>query len=291
MKALIFGNLTIDHNLINGLSITAPGGASFYTARTLSNLNVKTTIISPYGEDFLKKYLPKTIFFPKKALANKTLIFRNIYQDGKRKQTVDNIKNASLTSIQHIEANLLTDNDIVLITPILNNISPAEITKLISRSSSSLKVLLPQGFFRKKINKEIKTVSCNMPGNIFKLFDIIVVSEKDCQKIDYLAEKWGRNKTIAVITRGEKNATVYHQGRKNEYPSFNVNKIKDETGAGDIFTAAFAYAFFKSRKIDQAVNFAHSAAALSLPLLPKELKYGLEEVLGFAAYNGRNINI
>ena len=292
MNALIYGNLTVDHNFKNGKYFVSPGGASFYIAKTLSNLGVKTSVLSSYGKDFPKNYLPLTTFFPEKPVYRQTLIFRNIYlPDKTRKQEVDNLNNSVLPRIDDFANDIFKNQDLVFVAPILNNITKTELEKIMKYSSNSLKVLLPQGFFRKNLKKEIASVKCNFSNNLFRSFDIIVVSEKDCSEADNLAKYWGQGQTIVIVTRAEKNATVYHLGTKKNYSSFKVKSIFDETGAGDIFAAAFAFAFYKTGKINPAVFFAHAASALSLPLLPKELKYGLQEILYFARHQGIKINL
>src|SRR3989338_6172798 len=292
MKALIYGNLTVDHNFHQNMFYMLPGGASYYIARSLGNLGVKTLVISPYGEDFPKIYLPHTRFLPEKPASKQTLIFKNIYlPDGTRKQSVENLKDSILPPVDNLPPDIFPTQDLLFVAPILNNIATSHLDKLLKFTSFGLKILLPQGFFRKNLKKEIASVKCNFSNNLFRSFDIIVVSEKDCSEADNLAKYWGQGQTIVIVTRAEKNATVYHLGTKKNYSSFKVKSIFDETGAGDIFAAAFAFAFYKTGKINPAVFFAHAASALSLPLLPKELKYGLQEILYFARHQGIKINL
>lgn len=292
LRALIYGNLTNDLILVKDKSYLTPGGAGFYTARTLSNLNTKVTLVSPYGTDFPKNKLPGINFIPNKPNTSKTLRFINSYHsDGTRTQIVENYKKANLLLPDDIDDTLLKNKEILIVAPVINNISSLNLEKLSSIGSFKLKVLIPQGLFRKIDNFTVKSDCCDYPTRIFKNFDIIVVSEKDFPGINDLAKEWGSGNTMTIVTRSFNPASVYYQGSRVDYPAFKSPQSIDETGAGDIFAAAFTFAYYKSQNIENSINFAHAAALLSLPLTSDQLKYGYQDIIDIAAKQKRVINL
>lgn len=278
MKAVIYGNLTVDKNIINGKSYSGPGGSAFFIAKTLENLNANPIIISPYGNDFPKELLSKTLFIPENPDKIKTLVFKNIYSNKERKQSVENMQNSRLAPISEKLIKVFKKSDLIFIAPILDNIEVDSVKQISKIAANSLKVLLPQGFFRKIVRGKIKNIKCAKPQQIAKLVDIIVVSENDCPDIEKLASNLAKKGPLIIITRAERGATIYQKGFFMDYPAFRQEVIRDETGAGDIFAAAFAFNYLKSKNIAKAGLFANAAASLSLPFYPHELKYAESDI-------------
>ena len=148
MQEILIGNLTIDQNTIDNNTYTMPGGSVFFMAKTFENLGDSSTIISPYGADFPKKYLPQTLFVPSRPPFEKTLIFRNKYRGGKREQVVENYAQYLSFDWQERLTSVAPDSDIVAVAPILNNIDAGQIKAIKEFFQKSFFVLLPQGFYR-----------------------------------------------------------------------------------------------------------------------------------------------
>ncbi|MEH7121568.1 PfkB family carbohydrate kinase [Neobacillus vireti] len=67
-----------------------------------------------------------------------------------------------------------------------------------------------------------------------------------------------------IITLGSKGAFLYQGGEKGELiPGFKVETV-DTTGAGDAFNGGFAHALSNGCPVKEAIDFAHSVAALSV---------------------------
>lgn len=68
-----------------------------------------------------------------------------------------------------------------------------------------------------------------------------------------------------VITRGERGATVYYNHHKrvarNDIEGVNVHTVRDVTGCGDVFGAAFHYEFTKTSDLLASAQFANRIAA------------------------------
>lgn len=84
-----------------------------------------------------------------------------------------------------------------------------------------------------------------------------------------------------IRTEGRNGCSVFCNGKATHVPSFSVSGV-DETGAGDVFTAAFSFAFLMKQPVVQAARFACAAAALSTCAIGARGNLpGLDEVLSF----------
>ena len=66
-----------------------------------------------------------------------------------------------------------------------------------------------------------------------------------------------------IVTNGSHGVTVYSGERVFELESLNVTEI-DPTGAGDVFSAAFAVRFFETGNLLESSDFASVVAGLSV---------------------------
>lgn len=67
-----------------------------------------------------------------------------------------------------------------------------------------------------------------------------------------------------VITRGERGASLFRDGRELRIPAFRPDRIADPTGAGDSFAAGLLVALDEGRAWEDALHFANSVASFCL---------------------------
>lgn len=281
LNCLLIGNLTIDHNRYDSKKYTGPGGSVYFCAKILENLGCRVTLVSPYGKDFPKSFLPKTIFYPSSANIERTLVFKNIYDlSGKRRQYVEQVNSAKIQLIDLIPKNLTSKFDLVIAAPILPNFNHQDLWTMAKKFTDAYLLLLPQGLFRKvDRNGKIAPFFWQTRQEIIDLFSLIIVSEEDYQTIDMEAEKWSRGEPMVIVTRAEKGCHVYvKKDRKIVIPAYCSKKLKNTTGAGDIFAASFSYNYLQTQDLLPSVKFAHASAYLSLRLGKKQLQYGYSDI-------------
>lgn len=66
-----------------------------------------------------------------------------------------------------------------------------------------------------------------------------------------------------IITRGDEGVEYYQKNSIRKIPSFQV-EVKDTTGAGDTFNGALAMMIANGAKLNEAIEFANAAAAISV---------------------------
>lgn len=278
-KALIISNLTIDHNRTESGKFTGPGGPAFFCASTMQNLGGQTVVYSPYGRDFPIEFFDKTKtrVIPSKPSASHTLIFQNVYQShGERTQSVSNYNNLQF---RLPSSHLLGDAHIIIVAPILPNVSKPFIVQLKALYPTSLFVLLPQGYYRKiEPDNTISYHDWDDPEHILSYFDIVIFSDKDDRCADEKAMKWSRGGPLVVITKEERGCSVFSQGKKENFPAMRVQKIIDSTGSGDIFSAAFAYEYVQSLNYQKSASFANAVAGFSLRFTADKLQYNRNDM-------------
>lgn len=292
MNAVLVGNLTIDENIIGTQIHKGAGGSVYFLAKTFKNLGISSTIISPYGTDFPGKYLSKANIIPTEPEFKKNLLFKNYYSNGKREQKIANYE--EYLNFAWSQKLKLTpkDADILIIAPVLNNIDMQEIKKIRDHFPKSFFCLLPQGFYR-QIDPQGKICKSemSMPADFIKTFDFICLSADDISDADGKGSYWSKMGPIVIITRADKGSSLYTGGHKTDMKAFSLSHVPNPTGAGDIFAAAFTFAYLKSKNIYQSMLFANATAAISLRVRTNPLQYTYQDIINFAASQSRPIKL
>jgi sugar/nucleoside kinase (ribokinase family) len=268
-KLVTIGHITHELEPYNNIG----GGVSF-TGIVANKLGFETTIITkcptdhPYL-DKLEKMGIKTINIPSKKDTITT--FKSIYdQDGNKIHYIveqqEPITNDEIRSLHESTF----EKGIILIATVLSEVSTSVIPYL-SRFGNVC--LAPQGYFREiasdglQLNRE--------PGIDFlenaKTAQIVILSEEDLsfagtfQKA-YL-EQLKQICPLLVLTRGARGAEIYEHGRDFmhiEILKLSDSDIKDFSGSGDTFAAAFIIAYSKVKDLKLAGTFASLYAALKI---------------------------
>lgn len=269
MNALIIGNLTIDINITETGIYNGVGGSSFFCGKILSGLGAKVEIASPRGEDFPDEMLKGMTLHPAKPVTKNTLTFKNIINNKSRRQIVLHAADAGTFKARDIPD---SNCDTVLVTPLIDNMDKAFHLCVKDKFPRALRVLLPQGLFRKiGDNGQVTRKNWNDAKNISALYKIIVFSREDVQDADAFAQNLSKGETIAVVTKDKDGCTVFVNGKKTDFPAFKAKSIIDSTGAGDIFAAALAYDYFRYSDPYSSCKYANKIASQSLQFLPNEL--------------------
>jgi sugar/nucleoside kinase (ribokinase family) len=91
---------------------------------------------------------------------------------------------------------------------------------------------------------------------IIKFVDIIFLNEKEFSQIKNFLKKF---EGILVIKRGKRGAVAIKNGEKIEVRGIKT-KIKNPTGAGDVFNAAFIHHYYYGYELRKCLSFANVEA-------------------------------
>jgi len=292
-KVFLWGDLCIDKNNIAGREISGPGGSAYFCAKILRKLGWKPIIIFPRGEDYDDNWLGKVAVYPEKPVEDKTLVYKNIYDDrGKRTLYAENrdrayfIDPASLPDIYFERA------EAAIVCPIDNNVTVDKIKNLKEKMGDKPIACLPQGFFRRhEADGRVFQAHWDEEEVMVPLFDLIFVSEEDAENMDETAQKWSMAGPIVAVTRAERGCSIYEKGEEHNFPAFNIEEIVDPVGAGDIFSAAFLYYYLMKRNARKAAVFANATAGLSLSYHAMDMDISIGKINKFLSNNNLKVPV
>lgn len=94
-----------------------------------------------------------------------------------------------------------------------------------------------------------------------KLTGVRVENDEDAAKASQVLHAKGID--IVIITLGSRGVWLSNKGQGQRVPGFRVNAI-DTIAAGDTFNGALVTALLEDKPMDEAVRFAHAAAAIAV---------------------------
>jgi sugar/nucleoside kinase (ribokinase family) len=260
----IVGHVCIDHNTIEGEYRESWGSAVLYISEYLRKNHGNTPrIIAPYASDLT--HFIRTDNFVNQPSDGKTLVYSNIVKNGHREQFTSTDSVIDPVAINDDIIKVLKSTDILIVAPLLPNISPQyihEIHKYIS--SDALTVLLPQGYYR-KINKgePVKVQRFIYADEILPHVDLLIQSDEDSSNAFTTAREWTSkftNLTI-IVSQNSHGASAFIRDNESHMPAktARLGEIVNPVGAGDVLSAELAYSF-KQLGLKDALKHAQKAA-------------------------------
>lgn len=283
MQITIVGNICIDRNTVEKTQYVSAGGPAIFMDKVFrATKDVSAIIVAPVGKDFadFQKDLP---IFTQAKLPAKTLVYENVVTNGKRVQKAHNRKFAKPLALTKELTTLLAKTDILLFSPLLPNVAPAYVKTLVALTKKScLKVLLPQGYYRKFDKENIVHVRKFVEApQILPLFNIVIFSEEDTKNAKQTAQKWAATyDVLCLVTTGKNGAMAFTKNKEVILPTHPVDttEIVDSTGSGDIFSACFAYCYKKTGDMQKSGAFANTIARQCLFFSPDTIQINLPKI-------------
>lgn len=114
-----------------------------------------------------------------------------------------------------------------------------------------------------------------LPDSLLKLVDVITPNETEAEKLTGISvsDETGAARAAQVlhdkgigqvlITLGSRGIWLSVNGEGRRIPGFKVNAV-DTIAAGDTFNGAYVTALLEGKPADEAVRFAHAAAAIAV---------------------------
>lgn len=280
MSFLVIGNITKDYIVPRtGGTPREEFGGAVYSALAASRLGYDTYILSRVNplEGGLQKFLERLYEQDKIKTHVQTdsniTTFKNDYSSGERVQTLERKTGKigySSAREEFVSDEFETVNrfDIIHISPVFQEID----VELVKRARKDCKRLSldVQGLVRDKTtNGRVVGTFLEDREQYLRYVDILKASESElyyvsksknfgsaCEELKSLGAK------VIVITLGERGSTVY-DGTFYNIPAFKVDVV-DETGAGDVYAAAFSIRYLETNNVIKAGSFASAAAFFPL---------------------------
>ena len=251
---LVIGHVALDV----GAGPPRLGGTAYYAALTAQRLGQRAGMVTRcprHVAALLHDALPSVALHVLPSA--EATAFENIYEgDSRRQRLLARADDLDLSSIPSEWG----DVPLVHLGPVAREVDPA----LLSAFPQSFIGVTPQGWLRRWGDDQI--VGCAEPD--FELARLgsasaVVFSEEDLCGNNELARRLAEAAPYSVQTRAGKAATL-HSPRGPQRIAAHPTTVVDPTGAGDVFATAFFVRFAEGAAPDDAVRFAHVAAALSI---------------------------
>jgi sugar/nucleoside kinase (ribokinase family) len=261
---LVIGHITVD---IQADGSCVLGGTALYSAITAAHLGARVAVLTRgvFGREVAGMQVPSLEPF----LSNRVSI---VVQDAEVPTTFINEYHGThrVQQMPHwagpIDLNGLPPHwrnaKIVHLGPIADEIDRRHCTGLTTQFLGAT----PQGWMRswpRESGGRVTHVPLKLPGSLVDRLDSVIVSDEEIAYTREVVNRVGERR-LSVMTRGPEGAQVIAGGQKIDIPGYNV-KVKDLTGAGDVFAAAFFLkASDRTVSARRAGEYANAVAALSL---------------------------
>lgn len=272
----IVGHVCVDHNKTEHAAYETAGSPAMFMTKIFKQLpDCSAAIIAPYGPDFVQ-YLSNVTIYPPQPNSRRTLIYENMVTKESRIQRALSREYAKPIPVDTGFSAALAHADILFIAPLLPNFSP-EYLEMIQKSANpdALKILLPQGYFRRFGNDNIVQFRRFEEAEaVLNTVDVVILSDQDYPDAIALTVSWTANRELlAIVTLGDKGAMIVNKTGAQTVPTIPVplEDIVDSVGSGDIFSAGFGYWYRETRDPIEAVRFANGLARQCLFFTPENI--------------------
>ncbi|HEV2066958.1 MAG TPA: PfkB family carbohydrate kinase [Thermomicrobiales bacterium] len=261
---LLIGHVTADLQP-NGEVVL--GGTALYSALTAAKLGARVAVLTRgvYGREVAGMKIPDLDQLAHENIsivvqeADVPTTFINEYQADRRVQTIPHW--AGPIDLRGLPPHW-RNAKVVHLGPIADEVDPRQASGLTSQFLG----VTPQGWMRdwpRSTGGRVKHIPLKIPGELLGRIDSAIVS---IEEIAWARDVIGQvgNRRLGVVTQGADGARIIAGGQRFELPGYKVT-IKDLTGAGDVFAAAFFLkASDRTVSAETAGRFANAVAALSL---------------------------
>ena len=268
---VVVGHVAVDVNVMPwGIVENALGGAPTYAGLALLALGKGVGVVSKVGFDFTEMFPP---IYSKLGLDTQgmfvkgehTTTFRNVYdKTGNREQVC-----------KHVAAGI-TPDDVpedykgargFYISPLADEVA-VDVLREVKWKENTV-MMDPQGLFRRvNVDGRIAVHPRDDLQDFLKYVDVVKIGKDEAKVFqspvkEVLTSLTRMGPKIAIMTLGESGCAIVSDGRFLEVGALKVD-VKDMTGAGDVFGAAFLAKFMETSDVLSSAKFASAAAGLKV---------------------------
>ncbi len=251
MKCLVVGHITRDVILHGGARTERIGGGAYYSAIAATrfcDVEILTSIGRDIPRGWLESLSERGIKLHISPSPTSTVYELRYFDDGRR-----NLRLLSrATSIDTVPEGRY---DVVIINPVAGEITPKLLEEL--KEKAEFLALDVQGFIRRK--KPGKVESKEIDASRLKGADVL---HADVSELGHLKNFDPSDVDVLLVSSGPESGKAYLHGIPYRYYPLKID-VKESTGAGDVFLAAFT-GFHRSCSFIQAIKRANAFTALFL---------------------------
>lgn len=235
------------------------GGTAAYSARTARAIGCDVHVVTSTGAD-----IDPRVALPDIDVANspaeRSTTFENIYSPEGRVQMLHGVANRLDTHLAKLIDKPAAAIDIVHLAPIAQEVDRA----WLDHFRSSFIGITPQGWMRQwDKSGRVSPADWTLAEAVLRRATAAVTSIEDVRGDEFLIKQWAKWARVLVVTRGAKGCSVYYDGVITDLPAIKVDVV-DETGAGDVFAAAFFVRLKQTASPIAAALFANCMAGKSI---------------------------
>ncbi len=232
------------------------GGSASYCSIAAKLLGKKAGILTSFSNNFsFLSSFQDIVIHNKKA--KQTTIFENVYHPTHRTQYIFNRAADITVNDLPIE---WKNAPLVHLGPIADEI---DFSLIKAFHPNTIIAATPQGWLRQWDEKTRKISPKILDWNQLNGIDILILSDEDILGYEALFPFIVKQIPIVVMTRGDKAATVFKEGKQQDFPTYPTNVV-DPTGAGDTFATGFLVKYLSTRNITQAMSYGHVVASFCI---------------------------
>ena len=243
------------------------GGTALYSAIAAARLGARVAVLTRgvFGQTVAGMTIPSLDPLAEENIsiivqeAELPTVFINEYQADRRVQTVPHW--AGPIDLRGLPPHW-RNSRIIHLGPIADEVDPRATSGLTAQFLG----ITPQGWMRdwpRETGGKVRHIPLKLPGDLLGRIDCAIVSIEEITHARDVVTQVG-NRRLGVVTLGGDGARIIAGGQRLELPGYNL-PIKDLTGAGDVFAAAFFLkASDRTISAEKAGRFANAVAGLSL---------------------------
>lgn len=259
--------------ILGGNFFLNAGGKGANQAVAAVRLNGDVTFIAKVGNDVFGKQAIE--LFDKENINTEYIFIDEKNPSGVALINVDAKGENSITVAQGANGNLLVD-DIKMLSHVIEQ---ADI--ILMQLETPIETVEYVAHLANQYNKEFilnPAPACKLDDALLKKISVITPNEKEAEmltgvSINNIDEAKQAAQILSakgiqtiIITLGEDGALLYTNNEFSLIPTKKVNAV-DTTAAGDVFNGALAVALSEQKNLKEAIQFANSAAAISVTRL------------------------
>ncbi len=291
---IVVGPLSVDTITLDGRRHEHLGGTAAYTSLISAKLGKKVGVLATAGPGVKEKWLrdlrAHKIDLKVLSRTQETLRFEHLYS---REESIHRVEGSGSVIDFRDVPRAFKDSRWFHFGPLFNDIAYDmiyEVAKL-----GGLMSLDPQGYLRKQQSNGKIALIDHWPeaARVLRPIHVLKANEEEARAITggeglkqmakalhvRLEKVSDLRPKIVLITRGEEDSALYSQGRFSLIPSIPPDKLKDPTGAGDVYAGAFLTEYMNKGDAESSAYFASAAASLAVEEVGFEGLRGRESVL------------